>query len=118
MGEGLIGGEEKEDILTEKVAVEGEGEKEVKQRESQTGERGSFVVPGSMGGSAQSFIKGKCCQDAGRLKAPRPRCDLCSRHEAINHPGLCFHRLLLLLPLLRLERAQTLKCAHAINTCS
>lgn len=79
----------------------------------------SFVVPGSMGGSAQSFIKGKCCQDAGRLKAPRRRCDLCSRHEAINHHSLCFHRLLppaLAPPPLRLKRAQTPKCAQAINT--
>lgn len=47
----------------------------------------SFVVSGSMGGSAQSFIKGKCCQDAGRLKARRCRCDLCSRYGAINHPA-------------------------------
>lgn len=47
----------------------------------------SFVVSGSVGGSAQSFIKGKCCQDAGRLKARRCRCDLCSRYGAINHPA-------------------------------
>lgn len=63
------------------------GGKEVKQRKSQTGEWVSFVVSGSMGGSAQSFIKGKCCQDAGRLKARRCRCDLCSRYGAINHPA-------------------------------
>lgn len=28
----------------------------------------SFVLSGSVGGSAQSFIKGKCCQDAGCLR--------------------------------------------------
>lgn len=88
----------------------------------------SFVVSGSMGGSAQSFIKGKCCQDAGRLKARRCRCDLCSRHGAINHPAFvstgcrfcrrrrhrCCCKTQPSLP--RLRQAQTSKHAYAVKT--